>query len=333
MRRLSSVLLAGLTAAVLVIGVSGPSAATLTPFSQATLTVTIGTIPPVLLPSAGPASGSADIVKSGAAIVGINKFPAGILGTGSVGVTSPTSAPTSPSIACVPGVPNPPAKKGCGLGGGFLVPITDPAAAPIKGLQLTQNNASGNFAIGTPTSMQPQPVTPGPHLRGPMALIGVNKVCLFKACTSNPSANITVPVSVNGIGGTVTATGAVAVTVRGAAWTTGQQLIFPRTAMTAMGANVPPGNPTGMGMGMTTMGATSMASIFVKGGTSKTTMGGTHVQLVTPIFISTNIPASAVVPAFAILQFVASPEPGIAAGCVAAIGALLLIGWRRRRDA
>jgi hypothetical protein len=331
MRRFLSVLLAGLAAAVLVIGVSGPSSAAPTAFNQATLTVVISTLPPVVLPTAGGASGNVDIVKSGAAIVGVNKFPGGILGTGMVGMTSGTT-PTSGMAVCVPGVPNPPAKKGCGLGGGLIVPITDPAANPIKGLQLTQNNASGNFAVGTATPMQPQPVTPGAHLRGPMALVGVNKVCLFKACTASPSANITVPVSVNGVGGTAAATGAVSVTVRGAPWTTGKQLIFPRTAMTTMGAQVnPPGNPTGMGM--TTMGGTSMATIFVQGGTSKTMGGGTHVQLVTPIFISTNIPASAVVPAFAILQFVASPEPGVAAGCAAAIGALLLLGWRRRRQA
>jgi len=333
MRRLNSVLLAGLTAAVLVVGVSGPSAATPTPFSKATLTVVLGTLPPSTIPSSGlGATGNVDIVRSGNAIVGVNVFPPGKVGTGILGNKTTMMTISGTVTNCIPA-----AGGHAGCGGGLVVPVTDPAAAPIRGLQFTEANATGNWALATPTAMQPQPVTPGAHLRGPMQLLGVNKVCLFGPCNAGPPANITVPVSPVGVGGTVSASGAVAVTVKGAPWTTGKLVIFPRTAMTTMGAAVtPPGNPTGMGM--TTMGGTSMATVFAAGGVTnmaQTSMGGagTQIQLVTPIFVSTNIPASAVVPAYAIFQFVVpSPEPGVAAAGVAVIGTLLILGWRRRRS-
>ena len=96
---------------------------------------------------------------------------------------------------------------------GFVIPVTDPGAAPIKGIQATVTNGAANFATHA-TAM-------GVGFGGTMGLLGFNKVCLFGPCSA-AVANIQVPVNVVGLGGTVFATAAVNLTVIGAPWTTMQ---------------------------------------------------------------------------------------------------------------
>src|SRR5690606_21927742 len=151
----------------------------------------------------------------------------------------------------------------------------------ILGVQVTAQNGAGNF-----------------NLAGPMPILGQAKVCLFAPCAAPPPANVSVPLSVVGAGGTTTVSALVNLTVVGAPWTTG-------TA--AVGAD-------------TVMGGTS-------GGGA---VAGGSVQLVTPIFISTNIGASAVLPAFGILTLNFVPEPGTLVLLGSGIAGLVMFGRSRR---
>jgi hypothetical protein len=164
---------------------------------------------------------------------------------------------------------------------GIVLPVTDPGASPIKGLQLTASNQAGAFS--------------GAQLGGTMPLNGAVKVCLFGACSA-AVANIAVPLNVVGAGGVAYVTGAVNLTVVGAPWTTGTVSIGT----------------------ITTMGAAAPAS-----------PSGT-VSLVTPVFTSTNIGASAVVPVFGILTLHFVPEPGTLVLVGAGIAGLVSYGRTRR---
>ena len=132
---------------------------------------------------------------------------------------------------------------------GFTVTVSAASAFPIQGLQVTAANGAGTFARDG-----------GGALGGAVPIQGVAKVCLFATCNNAPLANVSVPVSVVGNGGTVTASGAVNVTVQGAPWTTG---------------------------------ASSGSAVGPNGLASSTAQPGGHVNLATPIFISTNIGALA----------------------------------------
>lgn len=170
----------------------------------------------------------------------------------------------------------------------FVLPVTDPAAVPVKGLQFTAANGAGAFAGSG-----------GAGFGGPMPVKGFSKICLFFTCSFPPSANVTVPLDVIGAGGTVVVAGAVAVTVVGAPWTTGTAAI---------------GTVTRMG------GVSPLSNTGANSGT---------VTLVTPVFISTNIPASAVVPGFGILSLHFVPEPGTLA--LVGFGIAGLVGFGRSR--
>jgi hypothetical protein len=177
---------------------------------------------------------------------------------------------------------------------GQVIPVTDPAAAPIKGIQGTIHNGAGSFA--------------GAVLAGPMAVNGVAKVCLFKAC-SIATANISVPLSVIGAGGAIavpsgTTSASVAVTVVGAPWTAGTAAVG---TVTQMGFQHGPAS-----------------------GTSSTAQGSGAIRLVTPIFISTNIGASAVVPGFGFLDLHFVPEPGTLLLLGSGIAGLVLFGRSKR---
>jgi hypothetical protein len=171
---------------------------------------------------------------------------------------------------------------------GYVLPLTDPAAAPIRGLQVTASNAAGSFS--------------GDPLGGVMPLVGTTKVCLFGPCSA-AVANLAVPLSPVGQGGFAQVTAAVNLTVVGAPWTTGTAQIG---TVTAMGARNP-ASSTGAASGT--------------------------VSLVSPVFVSTNIAPSAIVPVFAIMSMHFVPEPGTLVLLGAGIAGLVSYGRTRSRKA
>ena len=116
---------------------------------------------------------------------------------------------------------------------------------------------------------------PGQPIGGTMPLTGLAKVCLYAACDASPLANLTVPLSVVGRAATAFATGPVNLTVIGAPWTTGSL---------ALGE-----------------------SSFVSGSVQA---GADHISLnlVTPIFISSNLGAYPRISAHARLTLVAGAD-------------------------
>lgn len=186
----------------------------------------------------------------------------------------------------------------------LAVPVTDESSFPIVGVQGTASNAAGSLSRGFAAAGK---------LGGIMPLNGVSKVCLYgTGGCSGAVSNISVPVSVVGEGGAafvaVTAMGnpaPVQVTVLGAPWTT---------------QTVSIGTVTRMAVGNTAMSQNAGATVT------------NNIQLVTPVFVSTNIPASAVVPVFGTLELtLTTPEPGTIAAVGAAIAALVSVGMSRRK--
>ena len=218
-----------LAASLLVFGLAGQAHAVSLGFSGS-LSVQIATLDPVVLPGAGTAT---------------------INGSGGPGHLTGLTLP-----------------EGVFQVAAIVVPVTDPGAFPIAGVQVTAANGAGNFTGSG-----------GAGLGGSMPINGTSKVCLFGPCAS-AVANLNVPLTVVGQGGTALVTGAVNLTVVGAPWTTGTAAIGATTLM----GGVDPASNTGAPSGT--------------------------VTLVTPIFISSNIGASAVVPAFALLSLHFVPEPG-----------------------
>jgi len=135
------------------------------------------------------------------------------------------------------------------------VSVTAPSVAPIRGIQASTTNEAGLFAE-----------TALGRFVGDMPIHGFAKVCLFATCGA-ALANVTVPLDVIGAGGTVAASAAVNVTVRGAPWTSGP------LSFTTNGAR-PKGSRAGP-----------------LGAASSTAQVGGALNMVTPIFIHTNLPA------------------------------------------
>jgi hypothetical protein len=247
-------LLFAVAACVLVLGAAGSVQAAPLAFTGS-IAVQIATLPPVVL----TADGDANVNGSG--------------GTGHL-----TALDLPAGIAAI---------------ANFVVPVTDPAAFPIVGVQVTAMNGAGTFDVDSGT------------LEGQMPILGTAKVCLFAACSAPPPANVVVPLSNVGVGGTTTVSFLVNLTVVGAPWTTGTAAV---------------GTVTQMGLAH---GAAS--------GTSATAEPAGVVRLVTPVFVSTNIGASAVLPVFAIATLEFAPEPGALALTSGAIAGLIALGVRRRR--
>ena len=133
---------------------------------------------------------------------------------------------------------------------------------------------------------------------GTMAVTGSSNVCLFSPCGAPPPANLVVPFTTGGVNGIglggspIIVTGLVNLTATGNGWTTG---------------------------------TASIGSVSVSG----TAFNGTSVTLVTPTLISTNIGASAVIPAFATMTLSFVPEPGTLLLLASGVAGLAVLGRKR----
>ena len=243
-------LLGVLAAGFIAMGVAGQAHAVALPFVGG-LAVQIATLAPVVIPGAGTAV---------------------VNGSGPGGHLTGLAIPASPFATA-----------------GFVLPVTDPAAFPIAGVQVTAHNASGAFGgVG------------GGGFGGTMPINGAAKVCLFGACGAAVS-NLSVPLSNVGAGGVAYVTGAVNLTVVGAPWTTGTAAVGTITAMGGVSPLSNTGAPSG------------------------------NITLVSPVFISTNIGASAVIPGFGILSLHFVPEPGTLMLLGSGIAGLVAFGRSRAR--
>jgi hypothetical protein len=174
---------------------------------------------------------------------------------------------------------------------GLVIPVTDPGTAPIQGVQLTAQNGPGAFS--------------GSPLSGTMPLSGIAKICLFGPCGGPAPANVSIPLSVVGVGGTAKVTFFVNITVQGNPWTTGTAMI-----------------------------GTLVQAGFAHGpasGTSSTAALSGRVRLVTPIMVSTNIGSFAVVPSFGVLDLHFVPEADTFALLAAGFAMLGATGRRLQR--
>jgi hypothetical protein len=207
-------------------------------------------------------------------------------------------------------------------GGSFLanVSVPVPNAAPISGIVLAGGTVtemthlalpkSVNLTFAIPTgSVSNAPANfaalSGGGGGGTMPINGVAVVCLFDVCSGAPSANLVVPLTPVGQGGTVFAQGAVSITAIGAPWQAGTAAV---------------GTVTAMGFAH---GAASAAS-------STNAQSGV-LSLVVPVFVSTSLPTFPVVPVFTRLTLHFIPEPGTLLLLGSGIAGLALLGSRRFR--
>jgi len=193
---------------------------------------------------------------------------------------------------------------------GLVIPITDPAAGVVKGIQATVHNGGLVPSVSGATRF----TFAGPMLNGQMPLglpaQGFIKFCLFSACSINTQGNLSVPLSIVGVARTTavppgtSSTVIGALTLHGAPWTAGVAAV---------------GTATQMGFRHGPASASS-STVEVSGA----------IRLVTPIFVSTNIPGSAVIPDFAFLDLHFVPEPSSLLLLGGGIAALVMFGRSRR---
>ena len=154
-----------------------------------------------------------------------------------------------------------------GVFGGSVLRTVPESARPIVSLSAAIANQPGTFERWAPSGVR--------AFGGAMPLSGYTKICLFFGCDAGPLANVTVPMSVIGRRAVATVKGLVNLTVRGAPWSA--------------------------------QGARTQYGSWVSGTSMALTDGGLELGLVTPIFISTNLPAIAEVPSWAKLHLLFGP--------------------------
>jgi hypothetical protein len=140
---------------------------------------------------------------------------------------------------------------------------------------------------------------------GVMPLGGAALVCLFDVCSGSPSANLAVPLTPVGQGGTTHHTGNINSTVIGAPWTLATAVIASATVM-------------GFAHGPASLAST-------------TAVPGGRISLVTPVFVSTSLDSFPVFPIFSRLTIDFVPEPSTLLLLGAGVAALGALGRRMQR--
>jgi hypothetical protein len=203
------------------------------------------------------------------------------------------------------------------LGGGIFGPITTSipltSNSTLNSVVFTgMNNLTGTFTG----------ISGGPPGGGPMGLSGIAKICGlgFASCQY---ANISIPLAATpggagfGIGGTVTATGAVAITMQNASWTVGQPVMTIHTANSTISI---PALPGGFAHGPASL-------------TSSTAQRSGVLQLVTVSKTYTSLTgAFPEMPVIGFLDLHFVPEPGTALLLGLGVVGLAAVGRRRRPD-
>ena len=246
------------------------------------ISIGIGTIPPITLTG----SGIATVNNSGGGLGGVAATFEINQGDfqGALGIPVFNASPISGLI----------------VAGGTMSQMFTVPFAPFTITLITPTGSATNGA-GDFDGLDPSL----PAGDGIMPLNGVVIVCLFGPCDMGPTANLVIPLTPIGQGGTVATSGAVNITAQGAPWTLGQATV---------GGSVRTGFQHGP--------ASATDTAFTPSGV---------VSLVSPVTVSTSLATFAVVPVFAEFRLHFIPEPGTLLLLGAGVTGLAVLGRRQRR--